>query len=144
MTEDQSNELLNDNQRRALSARMAMLDRFFADIEQLLNGDAPRGEMFEVIIDLTDDQKEKVLNLLKEGHREIRASRDQFNLEIKREYIHRMMAAHLSICWTILEDCRAAKLEGFGGVSPDLAAELDPKIETLIHVVNSLKSIVIS
>jgi hypothetical protein len=143
MTEDQPHDLLNDNQRRALSARMAMLDRFFSDIEQLLDAGARPGEMFEVIIDLTDDQKAKVLTLLKEGHREIRASRDEFNLEPKREYLHRMMAGHLSIFWTILEDCRAAKLEGFGGVSPRLAAELDPKIEALIDIVNSLKSIVI-
>ena len=50
--------------RRALSAQLAMLDRFFYDVEQLLICDAPRGEMFEVINDLTDDQKENVLSLL--------------------------------------------------------------------------------
>lgn len=143
MTEDQANELLNENQRRALSARLAMLDRFFSDIEQLLNGDGRRGEMFELINDLTDDQKEKVLSLLDDGRREIRASRHQFNLEVKREYVHRMMAGHLSIFWTILEDSRAAKLEGFGEVAPGLSAELDSKVESLIRVVNSLKSVVI-
>ena len=140
--EDQS-ELLNENQRRALSARLAMLDRFFYDVEQLLICDAPRGEMFEVINDLTEDQKENVLSLLNEGRREIHASRRRFNLEAKREYLHRMMAGHLSIFWTILEDCRAAKLGGFGEVSPGLNAELDPKIESLIRIVNSLKSVVI-
>lgn len=143
MTEDQANELLNENQRRALSARLAMLDRFFSDIEQLLNGDGQRGEMFEVINDLTDDQKEKVLSLLDDGRREIRASRHQFNLEVKREYVHRMIAGHLSIFWTILEDSRAAKLEGFGEVAPGLTAELDSKVDSLIRVVNSLKSVVI-
>ena len=140
--EDQS-ELLNEHQRRALSARLAMLDRFFYDVEQLLICDAPRGEMFEVINDLTEDQKENVLSLLNEGRREIHASRHRFNLEAKREYVHRMMAGHLSIFWAILEDCRAAKLGGFGEVSPGLSAELDPKIESLISVVNSLKSVVI-
>ena len=140
--EDQS-ELLNEHQRRALSARLAMLDRFFYDVEQLLICDAPRGEMFEVINDLTEDQKENVLSLLNEGRREIHASRHRFNLEAKREYVHRMMAGHLSIFWAILEDCRAAKLGGFGEVSPGLNAELDPKIESLISVVNSLKSVVI-
>ena len=136
-------ELLNENQRRALSARLAMLDRFFSDVEQLLTGHAPRGEMFEVIDDLTDDQKKTALSLLNEGRREIHASRDQFQLEVKREYVHRMMAGHLSIFWTILEDCRAAKLKGFGEVSPGLTAKLDPKIESLIRIVNALKSVVI-
>ncbi len=143
MIEAQADDLLNENQQRALSTRLAMLDRFFYDVEQLLTGDAPRGEMFEVINDLSKEQKESVLSLLNEGRREIRISRDRFNLEVKREYLHRVMAGHLSIFWTILEDSRAAKLEGFGGVSPGLAAELDPRIESLLRIVNSLRSVTI-
>jgi hypothetical protein len=143
MIEDQGDDLLNENQRRALSTRLAMLDRFFYDVEQLLSGDSPHGEMFELINDLTDEQRDRVTSLVNEGRAEIRASRDQFSLEVKHEYLHRMMAGHLSIFWTILEDCRAAKLQGFGGVSPNLAAELDPKVESLVRIVNSLKSVVI-
>lgn len=143
MTEDQKDDLLNENQRRALSTRLAMLDRFFYDVEQLLSSDSPRGEMFELINDLTDEQRESVISLVNQGRAEIRASRNQFNLEVKHEYLHRMMAGHLSIFWTILEDSRAAKLKGFGGISPALATELDPKIERLIYIVNSLKSLII-
>ena len=143
MIEDQVNELLNENQRRALSTRLAMLDRFFYDVEQQLTGKTVRGEMFEVINDLSEAQKGEVLRLLNEGRREIRVSRDRFNLEIKREYLHRVMAGHLSIFWTILEDSRAAKLEGFGGISPGLAAELDPRLDVLVRIVSSLKSVVI-
>ncbi len=143
MIENQANDLLNEHQRRALSTRLAMLDRFFYDVEQLLSGESPGGEMFEVINDISEQQRERVLGLLKEGRNEIRRSRDQFNLEVKREYVHRIMAGHLSIFWTILEDSRAAKLEGFGGVSPALAAELDPKIESLVSIVNAIKSLVI-
>ena len=97
----------------------------------------------EVINDLTKAQKESVLSLLNEGRREIRVSRDRFNLEVKREYLHRLMAGHLSIFRTILEDSRAAKLEGFGGVSRGLGAELDPRIESLLRVVNSLRSVTV-
>ena len=143
MTENQKDDLLNENQRRALSTRLAMLDRFFYDVEQLLSRNSPRGEMFELINDLTDEQRDRVIRLVNEGRAEIRASRDRFSLEIKHEYLHRMMAGHLSIFWTILEDSRAAKLQGFGGVSPALAAELDPRIENLVRIVNSLKSTVI-
>lgn len=143
MIEDQAYDLLNEHQRRALSTRLAMLDRFLYDLEQLLTEDSPRGEMFEVINDLTEEQRDKVLSLVNEARDEIRVARDQFNLEVKREYAHRVMAGHLSIFWTILEDSRAAKLEGFGGVSPALAAELDPKIKSLVRIVNSLKSVAI-
>ena len=45
-----------------------------------------------------------------------------------------------SIFWTILEDCRAAKLEGFGRVSEALAPRLDPKIGSLVSIVNAIKS----
>ncbi|MFN2531843.1 MAG: hypothetical protein ABR555_11145 [Pyrinomonadaceae bacterium] len=143
MIEDQADGLLNANQQRALSTRLAMLDRFFYDVEQLLSGDAPKGEMFEVINALTEEQKESVLSLLNEGRREIRGCRDQFKLEVKREDLHRVMAGHLGIFWTILEDSRARKLEGFGGISPGLAAELDPKVDNLVRIVNSLRSVLI-
>ena len=120
-----------------------MLDRFFFDVEQMLNGQSMSGEMFEVINDLSDDQKARARSLLNEGRREIRISRDQFKLQVKRQSMQQVIAGHLSIFWTILEDSRAAKLEGFGGVSPALAAELDPKIESLLQTVNSLRSVVI-
>lgn len=143
MIEDQADDLLNEHQRRALSTRLAMLDRFFSDVEQVLSGHSPRGEMFEVINDLTAEQRQKVSSFLNEARREIRAIREQFNLEIKREYVHRWLAGHLSIFWTILENSHAAKLEGFGDVSPALAGELDPKIESFVRIVNSLKSLVV-
>src|SRR5436190_23758250 len=95
--------------------------------------------MFDLINDLSEEQREKVLGLLNEARGEIRISRDQFQLETKREYVHRVMAGHLSIFWTILGDSRAAKLEAFGGVSPGLAAELDLKIESLVRIVNLIR-----
>jgi hypothetical protein len=143
MIEDPAGKLLNENQQRALSTRLAMLDRFFYDVEQLVSGDALRGEMFEVKNDLTEQQKEKMLGLLNEGRREIRISRDHFRLEVQREDAHRLIAGQLSIFWTILEDSYASKLEGFGGVSPGLATELNPKIDSLVRIVNALKSVVI-
>ena len=45
MIEDQSDDLLNENQQRALATRLAMLDRFFYDVEQRLSGESQRGEM---------------------------------------------------------------------------------------------------
>lgn len=141
MANHQSEYLLNEHQRRALSTRLAMFDRCLYDIEQLISGDSPRGEMFEVINDLTEKQREQVLSLLNEGRAQIRISREQFDLVVKREYVHQWLVGHLSIFWAILEDSRAAKLEGFGGVSPGLAAALDPQIERLVQIVNSVKSV---
>ncbi len=68
--------------------------------------------MFEVINDLTDEQREKVLSLLTEALDQIRVSLECFGLEIRRECVHQGLAGHFSIFWTILEDSRAAKLEG--------------------------------
>lgn len=143
MTEGRPDDLLNEHQRRALSARLTMLDRFLYDVEQLLSGSSPRGEMFEVINDLTEEQQERALSLVNEARNELSSARGQLNLTVKREYVHRWLSGHLSIFWTMLEDSRAAKLGGFGDVSPALQVELDPKIENLISIINSLKAIVI-
>lgn len=143
MIEDLANDLLNEHQRRALSTRLALLDRFFYDVEELLIRDSPRGEMFEVINDISEEQREKVLGLINEARGEIHDSRDRLNLDIRHEYLRRWMAGHLSIFWTILEDCRAAKLSGFGGVSEGLAPELDPTIDKLIRMIDAIKSVII-
>ena len=71
-----------------------MLDRHLCDVEQLLTGEAPRGEMFEAINDLTENQREQVLRLVRKAHAQIRLLRDQFNLEIKREYVHQWLGTH--------------------------------------------------
>jgi hypothetical protein len=49
---------------------------------------------------------------------------------------------HFSIIWTILEDCHSSKLEGFGEVSPQLSQSLDPQIDRLITLVNSVSKLV--
>ena len=60
-------ELLNEHQRRALSNRLAMLDRFFYDVHELLGSESLRGDMFEVINNLTPEQREQLVGLMNEG-----------------------------------------------------------------------------
>ncbi len=123
-----SEELLNVHQQRALSVRLAMLERYLYDVSTLLSGEAPSGEMFAIRDDLTGEQKKAVLALVAQAREHIRILRDRFKLEMQQEDLRRRLMGHFSIFWSILEDSRARKLRGFGDVSPDLAAQLDGKL----------------
>jgi hypothetical protein len=139
--DDQQNSLLSEGQHRALSTRLALLDHRLSEAAALLAGRCHEGVMFEITSDLTPEQTETLLALISEARSHIRSLRDRLGLAVQYQDIRRWLVSSFGILWTILEDSHAAKLRGFGGVSPDLAAQLDPELDRLIEIVNRVKSL---
>ncbi|MCA1816545.1 MAG: hypothetical protein LC746_09100 [Acidobacteria bacterium] len=137
---DRPQSVLNENQRRALSTRLGMIERHLCDVERLAAGEPTRGAVFQVTNDLTEEQKSAVLSLTGEARGIISELRDRFGLEARREDVRRLLFGLFSVLWAILEDTHAAKLEGFGGVSPELSRLLDPKLDELIEVFERIRA----
>jgi len=136
--------LLNEHQHRALSTRLAILDREFAEAERLLKGELESGPMFSTSTDLTEEEKEALQGLLADARNLVRVLRDRFALQVQRQDVRHWVLGHFSILWNILCDSHAQKLKGFGEVSPKLAPQLDPEIDQLIEIVSSVRSLVSS
>jgi hypothetical protein len=129
---------LNEHQHRALSSRLSSIERELYKAERLLTGDLANGQLFETTSDITQVEAEELLRIIGAARQVIAELRSQFALTAKTETVRAWFLGHFSIIWTILEDCHSTKLEGFGEVSPKLMQSLDPKIDQLIMLVNSV------
>jgi hypothetical protein len=140
MNEDNvfGNALLNEHQHRALSARLGSIERELHKAERLLNGDLAKGELFETTSDIAQAESEELLKITHAARQVIAELKSQFGLTVKEQDVRAWLLGHFSIAWTILEDCHANKLEGFGVVSPVLSQSLDSKVDQLIQMVNSI------
>lgn len=133
------NSLLNEHQHRALSTRLRSIDRELYEAERLLKGDLAKRELFETTSDITREESGDLLMLIDAARQIISDLRNAFDLTIKQENVRSWLLGHFSIVWTILEDCHAESLEGFGEVSTALSLSLDPKINELIETVNLIR-----
>ena len=133
--------LLNNDQRRALSTRLAALDRQLSETEILLVRGMPDGAMFRIENDLSSERAQAILALFAEARACIERLRDRFELNVQKEDLRQRLAGHFGILWTILENSRAARLKGFGEVSDELVHALDSEIEALIEIVDRIRSL---
>ena len=140
MNEDHAfaNPLLNEHQHSALSMRLSSIERELHKAERLIKGDLAKGELFETTSDITQAESEELLKIIHAARQVIADLKSQLALTVKKQDVRAWMLGHFSIVWTILEDCHANKLGGFGEVSPELSQSLDPKIDQLIRMVNSI------
>ncbi len=139
-----SRTLLNEHQHRALSSRLALLDRQLSEAERLVTSELARGPMFAMSSDLTAREKQDLQRLLAQAREIVAKLRDRFALEVQTQDVRHWLLGHFSVLWNILHDSRAEKLKGFGDVAGDLSTQLDPEIEQLIEIVSEVKSLVSS
>ena len=140
MNEDNEFEdaLLNEHQHRVLSTRLSLIERELHEAERLVKGDLIKGELFETTSDITQAESEELLKIIQAAREVIADLKSGLALTVKKQDVRAWLLGHFSIVWTILEDCHANKLQGFGEVSPALSQSLDPKIDALIRLVNSI------
>lgn len=140
MNEDHEfeNALLNEHQHRVLSTRLSSIEREFYEAERLVKGGLTKGELFETTSDITQAESEELLKIIQAARQVIADLKSRLALTVKKQDVRAWLLGHFSIVWTILEDCHANKLQGFGEVSPTLSQSLDPKIDELIRMVNSI------
>jgi hypothetical protein len=136
--------LLNERQHRALSTRLALLDRQLYDAERLVRGELGSGSMFESSTDLSIEETEALRRLLAEARNIVRNLRDHFALAPQREDVRHWLLGHFSILWNILQDSHAEKLKGFGEVARDLEPQLDQEIDRLIEIVSQVRTVISS
>lgn len=132
------NALLNEHHHRVLSTRLSSIERELYKAERLVKGDLAQGELFETTSDITQAESEELLKIINAARQVIADLKSQLALTVKKQDVRAWLLGHFSIVWTILEDCHANKLAGFGEVSPALSETLDSKIDQLIRMVNSI------
>ncbi len=135
--------VLNEHQRRRLEISLGLFDRALLEVERsYLSLDLVRGEMFELMSDLTSEEKARIRAAIEQIRERLRLLRERFQLEPQRREVRSLLRGIFSHFWAVLSDCRASKLRGYGEVAPQLKQMLDPEIEALLVLVERVERII--
>lgn len=129
---------LNENQRRAISVTLRLLEERLVDIEQVMNGNA-QGILYRRTARFTSQQRKEMRKLIAAMREEIRRAATQFHLAVEEQSAERYISGKLSMSWESLEDTRSRKLKAYGEVDPALKETLDPILQRLIDLLFTLE-----
>jgi len=133
--------LLNEPQRRGLSATFRILEEMMYEIETVINNDGYRGSSVEIDNDISPQAKDEILKRIRLIREKIRHLSEQFAFEMKLMKSSSQILADLSYCWEILEGSKAKKLRGYGEVAEGLEELLDPQIDAIIGIITDMENI---
>lgn len=134
---------LDEPQRRRLEVTLGLIEKRLRELKCLyLSGVDPGGELVRVHNDLTEAEVQALTELFEEMQRRIGHLRAQFELRTQQRHLRRILSASFSFFWSILHDCRSEKLRGTGRVDPLLKQTLDPELDDLIQLAESMSRVI--
>lgn len=136
---------LNEHQQRRIEVSLALVDRTLLEMERFYFSEKPLiSEMIHITSDLRKEEKEEILQLIEQFRQGLRSVREKFQLKPQSVNLRRLLRSYFSHFWSVLHDCRSAKLRGYGQVDPELARSLDPEITRLIALAERLEQIILA
>ena len=133
--------LLNEYQRRGLTATFRILEEMMHEIETMINSDGFEGNLIVIDNNISSQAKEEILKRIHLVREKVSRLSEQFALEMKQTKSSSQILADLSYCWEILEGSKAKKLKGYGEVAEGLEKVLDPQINTIIDIITEMENI---
>ncbi|MFZ0962331.1 MAG: hypothetical protein WAO35_15645 [Terriglobia bacterium] len=124
----------------ALAARMLTLEQDCREIERFLDGYA--GIYYQYFGAFPDETRRMIRTLIAEILQRIARIRFDLGLPQRQIEVDKMLAAHLSQVWVTLHETKAHSLRGFGKVSDELSAYLEPRVEELLGLVTNLRGVI--
>jgi hypothetical protein len=133
--------ILNEPQRRGLSATFRILEEMMHEIETMITNDRFKGNLIEIDNDVSPGAREEIVKRIQLVREKVSSLSKQFALEMKQTKSSSQILADLSYCWEILEGSKAKKLRGYGEVAEGLEEVLDPQINTIIDLITEMENI---
>jgi len=133
--------ILNEPQRRGLSATFRILEEMMHEIETMITSDRFKGNLIEIDNDVSPGATEEIVKRIQLVREKVSSLSEQFTLEMKQTKSSSQILADLSYCWEILEGSKAKKLRGYGEVAEGLEEVLDPQINTIIDLITEMENI---
>jgi hypothetical protein len=134
--------MLNEPQRRGLSATFRILEEMMHEIETMINSDVFEGNLIVIDNDISPEAREEIVNRIRHVREKVSRLSKQFALEMKQTKSSRRILADLSYCWEILEGSKAKKLRGYGEVAEGLEELLDPQIDAIIGIITDMENLI--
>lgn len=135
-------EILNEAQKRYLTASLVTFEKLLHQVLSLLH-DKARNEIFyqteNDISDKTSALLEQQIYIILNKFMEIK---ERYHLQPVIEKSSRLLTSQLSLCWAGLLDVRPKVLSGYGNLDPAIANELEIEINNLTQTISALINLV--
>lgn len=123
---------LHPNHRRALAALLAQIAEAIGRYETWTNDRLEERLTFaKRPDDLTDGERRALHHTALELVRETNRLAELFNLETQDVSVRAALAGAFTVLWSDIEDSGPKRLAGYGAVSPEVRALLEPEIKSL-------------
>ena len=131
---------LNQYQQRSLGVTLRLLEKALDDIEALL-GAGHQGLLYAVRTEISPEREAELRQLSSDVRALLAELTQRYQLPVQQEDGLRIISARLSSAWEDLEDSRPRKLRRYGQVDPEVAEELEPRVEALTQLVLAMEKL---
>ena len=132
---------LSGNHKRSLSVTSKSVEKTINDLEILLKGTNQNKITESIKRVYTDEEKEKMFNLLDELRDINEEMFESLKLKSQKLSEDRIVYANLTYLWTILIDSKSDKLKRYGNVEKENIEKIDNFIDRLLSIVEKLKEV---
>jgi hypothetical protein len=122
---------LSDNHRRSISVSLHLLDKQVCQWERWVSRDFAPGVMYQQQNTLSASQKTQLRARIAKLRELVVRLRDDLELEPDTPTTAQLFVGQATILWEMLAELNSSSLHGYGAVSPELAAYIDPLGEDL-------------
>lgn len=132
---------LHEFQARSLTSALALADTSVHRMERLLTEGGEEGVVRFIQDTLSPEERAALIKGVQELRDMLAAMAERFNLQRNAMDIRRVLDAELSTLRVLFEDCRPARMKGYGRYfSPEDGAQLDATVDRLTDHVCAMRT----
>lgn len=133
--------MISDDHRRGISSTLVLLDEVLCRFERWAKSGTAEGPLYEEREDLSEEQKQAILDEIDSIRAVIAGLRDELQLHKKVESVETAIWSQCSWCWNLLVELESRRLKRYGKLPAGFAAYFDPKVKVLIERMNAILEI---
>ena len=126
---------------RSLEATLSRADEAIHRMEQLLTNGGQDGIVRKIEDTLSPESRDALLSQLRSLQAKLATMAKSFSLAPHPLDIRRVLDAEISTLWVLFEDCRPARMKGYGqAFAPEARAALEETVENLAAHVLTMRA----
>lgn len=129
---------IKDNHRRSISVSLQVLDKALCEWEQWIVGHISGGVMYQQQDTLSTTEKNELRSRVDKLRQGITQLCGDLNLPPAKPNTSQLITAQATILWEMLAELNSSSLRGYGAVSTQLSACLDPIGEDLTQQMHEI------
>jgi hypothetical protein len=123
--------MLNDNQKRKISATIRFLKVDLSTLEKLFTGNN----------DIPSSKRKDLIDLVSLVKERSDALSETFGFQERKEAASREALGILSALWVDLKEIKADKLRSYGKVSSEEESDFDPEIDRIMDLISEMQRV---